>query len=494
MSQGILNMFQALKYKIMYHNVYLMLLLKIFIIAPILTQSFSMKYTDNSGFDIPDIFKYNKFNIMIKNNGDFLNMTARNHSYNTNINMIKNPCQYYLYTKKKTNFIIDLGNSGFKIDKYNYTNAPSGIFNVCKRMMLFNQNNANYYIKYLDNKYLINKETNGKKILDVIKETENETVNFEEIYGLKAIQTNNKNPKETKKQKERKISESENKTNNNKYRLKLVVFNDNIRTKYYSETILKETEAILEIVKEIYRESKADIKIKVTEIMNLKDKIENDGDLLGAFRRHIEPMRYDPKNLGSAVSEADFIILLKERDNEVEQDLYQSGELARMYREHGASYFGGANGLNKSYSVVYTRSGESRYFTGKKIAHEIGHGLGVHHDKIKGYLMETSTCATCENEKRVFSSESLKEMNEFVKENSDVFEDSEMKTIKVPAVVKTRDEAIKYVKSKRRHSYNEILNGVLDGVAPENSEMNYYLVISIIFYIGSIFIAMLYLK
>lgn len=390
----------------------------------------TMRYLDTNGFDIPNVFALSHFNILLATGESTLMLRASNHPYHTALAMFTDPC----------NYSIELGA------------ATIGNFDICARILRYTADSRNYEIRHMGNGYKI-QVRNGP--IELVKE-----------YAGTDASSQKHDPSPVLKK-------------SRPYRINVFIFNDIRRAGYYGSNINKETFELLDIVDNMYKESNASIRINLAGVLNLRDELAAVPDVLAHFREAVEPIKYDSANLGTPLSSCDLALLLTDRGS--------NGQL------HGMSYFGGSNGLNRSYGVVFTGMAESQYFIAKKIAHEIAHTLGVHHDGAKGHLMEASTCDSCEEAPRLFSKESISKMNQFIEEYKSIFEDHEPEADD-GKVITSVDDAQAFVKSRRRHSFSDIINMRLGGRPPETVSFTYYLIISIVFYTISIFIAIYYLK
>lgn len=390
---------------------------------------FALRYLDSNGLDIPDVASHGRFAILVETDGAHLVLGASSHPYRTALRLSADPC---IYTVE-------------------HQHRAVGTFDLCARVLRYTLNGRVFEIAHTGRGYLMESrpQSAGAISRGLVPGKENGIARLAEGY-----------------------------------RINVFVFNDAQRTSYLNKNINRETEELFGMVDQIYRESKAGIKINLAGILNMRDDVEMGPDVLGDFKALVEPMRYDPQNLDTPLSASDLVIFLTASRS-------PAGE-GKVY--HGMSYFGGSNGLNKSYSVVFTGQADPRYFVAKKIAHEIAHSLGVHHDEDKGFLMESSTCSSCENEKRLMSKSSVDQMNRFIKAYESIFE------VRPPAddsdqePITSSNSAYSYIKKRRRHSFSDIVSKRLNGKTPETTSFTYYLAISLVFYLMSIFVAIYYLK
>lgn len=394
---------------------------------------FSIRYLDSSGFDIPNVSLHTSFRVLVEENNRTTVLRASNHPYKSSIHVGGDPCLYELYGRFQS--ISDDRNNASKEGKKSESLADShvGIFNVCTRILEYKAGDWKREIKYVEESYRIR---TGR-----MEGEENGLSNDRTItaFSKKDTSANKENQSKTT------IDDPINKVGvslTKNYRINVFIFNDFQRAQSFGTEINKETMKVFELVGNIYLESHALIKINLSGILNLKEQLDLGPDILGGFREKIEPMRYDPSNLSTPVSTADLVILLTDQIPGQVYDVINHGI------RHGMSYFGGANGLNRSYGVVYANPGDSRYFIAKKIAHEIAHSLGVHHDEEDGFLMESGTCKDCNESKRVFSKDSIEQMNRFIGMYSDLFEERDlMPDTRVPLVM-SLTQANTYVKKK----------------------------------------------
>ncbi|KAI5150842.1 hypothetical protein ENBRE01_1747 [Enteropsectra breve] len=285
------------------------------------------------------------------------------------------------------------------------------------------------------------------------------------------------------------------------FTLNVFVFNDFFRANHYKEKISSETRDIFKIVNRIFRESGAKISVNVTGSLSIINKrpFADGGDPIYGFRRLADTIRFNPYNNKTPLANADLVILLKERKIEIKKEISEAedeeSESETQINYHGSSFWGGASSLASSYAVVSAAFTESRYFIAKKIAHEIGHSLGVRHDKEKGHLMESRTCKHCADAHRVFSQESLEAMEMFLKKHRALFEkNSQSKVNTLDGPIRDKMAARRYINSKRRHTYQDIVNKRLQGREPENASLTYYLLLSLIIYGMGVTVAALYIK
>lgn len=477
---------------------------------------FSVRYLDDLGFDIPDVTARQKFNILVDLAEQRVALKALNHPYRADLKMIEDPCVYELYKIKsiggsrmaheQTGAGVDGSTrlparesllKQFLVDKKRSPGEqPLGAFNACSRVLVFQHGSKLYDIRYFDSHYRVSRQE----------------------YADHADPGTAHNRKFDVESESTDTGEDQNK----KYTLRLFVINDLRRTNFFNRRINKVTKKLISMVNRIFTESGATITIRLMGILNLKEVLALGEDPLSDLRMEIEPVRYDPMNSDTGLSRADFILFLNDRTEDGEEERNQqnkdatgasheegtnikirpltdnetdsaSTQTAQFAKHHGLTYFGGANGLNRSYSIVYAGVREDKYFVAKKMAHELGHALGSTHDRETGSLMEAVTCASCGNAHRIFSDKSLEQMTKFVEQYREIFSTEEQPKQPLELVTSV-EEAVKYVKKMRRHSFNMIVEGRLDGKTPGAIVFNYYLMLSMAFYVLSILVAIYYLK
>lgn len=279
---------------------------------------------------------------------------------------------------------------------------------------------------------------------------------------------------------------------NKDYLIRIFIFNDAARVRQLGLDINKNTIGIFKNIEDLYK--KTIIQPVLNGILNLTEKIQVKNNMLESFKDFIDPLRFSPFNLKTPLYKSDLIVLLS-------GDALSDG--SSVYQ--GMSFYGGANRLDSSYSVVSTSSmpdhsktGEpvpnSDYFIAKKVAHEIAHTLGVVHDKSKGYLMEPSTCKDCSGLKREFSKQSIDQMSEFVLYNKKIFAKKPVYKYSSNDTIKTLTDASEYASERRKHSFMDIVKTRLKGQIPMRVEMNTYLSVCFFIYGVVIYLMIRYLK
>ncbi|KAI4291469.1 hypothetical protein PAPHI01_0743 [Pancytospora philotis] len=267
----------------------------------------------------------------------------------------------------------------------------------------------------------------------------------------------------------------------NQYELKAFICNDSKRFERLGKNVDKENKEIAALVDAIFSKSNAVIGISMVGSLNLLRPLLPSQNLLRQFKELVEPVKYSARNLTTPLSQSDLVILLTE-------------EPPGPGGQQGMSYFEGSKGLGYAYAVVHCGPDDSKYFIAKKVAHEIAHTLGARHDIRAGYLMEPSACSDCSNDQRVFSPRSLSQVEQFLKKHRRLFQTRSSGDEDALGMIDSVVKARRYINSRRKHSFSEIVAQRLNGRTPEISNFTYYLAISFLVYLSSIFLAIFYLK
>lgn len=269
-----------------------------------------------------------------------------------------------------------------------------------------------------------------------------------------------------------------------RYDLKVFIINGSKRFTALSASVVSETKAVIQEVSDLFERSGMPIKIKFTGLLNfVHNVVPIEESPLPEFIKIAQRIRYHPRNLRLALGQADVAIFLENIPEETRNV---------VKAKHGYSFYAGAATLSKSYAVVLSRPGESKTFIAKKIAHELAHLLGVHHDREPGFIMEALSCANCENKERLFSPESVAEVVRFMGKHRDVFSENAF-PFDLDGPVLSIEAANEFVKRQRKHSFMDIVESRLHGIIPENAGSLYYLLISLGIYIACVLLAIYYL-
>lgn len=356
---------------------------------------------------------------------------GRNHQYKTTMSLAADPCKYYI-----TDGIYDF----------------SGTIDVCKGVIKSNNISRNFKRTGM-NSYVFSswKDTNKKQLNQAKSQT-----NIPKL---------------------------------NKYKMKFFIFNGFKRASDLGSKIVQETEKIAHEITRIFDQSKMPISVEYSGMLSFMKELEINGEkVLSSFKEAVSQIRYDPLHLRYPLGEADVVIYLENIDK---QHSLNNRENNSWIQRQGQSYYGGSSSLSRSYAVVFASPEDSKYFVAKKISHEFGHLLGALHDKKEGFIMESRSCNGCENKPRQFSQESIQSIKKYISENKYVF--GEASEIEERPII-TLEAASKFVSKQRKHTYNDIVDTRLKGVAPEKMDFLYYLVISLGIYIICITIAIFYLN
>ncbi|ELA42170.1 uncharacterized protein VICG_00813 [Vittaforma corneae ATCC 50505] len=408
-----------------------------------------VKFINENGNEIVKPENNTNFIIVITNNGSKIFLNASNHPYSSAISMFQDPCHY-----KITGIF----------------SKALGFYNSCSNELEFLYRDKSYKIKI-----------DGQKSTAIIRPKTflGSSFHFSSYeptpldgelseVGLNQANFDLKN-------------ESLNK-------IDIFIFNDSKRVEEHGALVNGNTIDIFNNVKSIFSESELSIEPRLVGILNIKDKIDfinNENGPLLAFKENIEPIRFSPFNLQTALSKSDLVMLIS-------QNSYGVNDTGNKII-HGMTFFGGSTRLDSSYSVVFASASDSNYFIAKKIAHEVGHSLGATHHGA-GSIMETTTCQTCENEKRLFDEFSRDQINAFVNRNTKIFKIKDYTKYKENQILKSKKEAIEYAEERRKHTFIDIVRSRLKGKAPLGIESETSIILTVLLYTLVVIVIIFYWK
>ncbi|KAI5182267.1 hypothetical protein PAEPH01_2869, partial [Pancytospora epiphaga] len=271
---------------------------------------FNVRFFSLNGRVIPDKPKSNRFIIQIQTEQYLHILSAYNHEYRTQIPFTDDPCIWVL------------SNNGRVVGKYN----------TCNGRIDYLINGKKYTIKY------------GKNTItgfETVEEEDMSKMNSDPInIGNKEFSINSNKSienvlikKSIKRINNKKYSGSSNSTksilvDDRRFQLNIFVFNDAERQRVHGNNIKDETRKLIETVDDIYKKNRMDIRINLMGCLSLKNEIQNNTDkaitnlnfkytensnILAAFKRMIEPIKYDSHNLETPLSKSDLSILLISR-------------------------------------------------------------------------------------------------------------------------------------------------------------------------------------
>ncbi|KAL6121977.1 hypothetical protein NUSPORA_01031 [Nucleospora cyclopteri] len=490
-------------------------------------STFSIRYVDFNGFDIPDVTEYRKFFIILNNVTEVLQFEMLNHFYELETRsdklnfFVEDPCKYII--KSISRYEINPGKfKKFNKDRLESKNKEDVIKTVennvygpkiDQNVLKMSSNNISKYISTSKNQ-LGNYDVCNRRLEYII----NETKYVYELNGSRYRYTTFPSKYITEEDNTKSTDENLISDNFNNFTFKLFLVNDIDRYKLHKKEILKINESILKKVNNILKLNKVNMQIELVGQLNLidnkyeetmfqtefiyddfysfqslknpiiksskkkksKDLIElNDkSKLLIDFRNAFEPIRIDPDNKRTEMANSHLIMLIKEQSY-------------LKLNHQGMTFFKGANQLNSCYSVVFANENEE--FTAKKILHEILHSIGVPHDENSdGYLMnkiyKPGNSANETDKSILLSEESKKSINDFLMNKVLI------NKFDINKVIESSNDAQNLLKQLRKNTFKEIVETRLGGKAPDTTNTKYYLVLSLIFYIVCIIVAVIYIK
>lgn len=490
--------------------------------------SIRLKFTDKYGLDVKNPSAMSSFNILATFDDLKILFRVKNHSYFTELDFFQDPCFYFI--------------KGF------FTNSR-GFINLCEEKMEFAYRNHRYTINYnkeaqrrvfnyerpITVKYQKDKIIPGdeRRYERILKWNGIRGQDFEPDWGIKSkgigkkidninignkdmnakqsnnaiagddkghnknIEDHNKNkidrPKEEKSLDIKEASQYGMKdpkaTKQKSYALKVFIINNNRRVESQGTNIGIKTLSLFNKTKEFFNDTS--VEPELTGILNLRENINMDTEktILENLKSEIDTVRFSPYNLSLELNKANIIVLINEGS-----DLPVMEEGEKYLQVHGMTYQGGSVRLDSSYSVVMTNPNETEYFIAKKIAHEIGHSLGLEHDNVHGFLMEQNSCLECKNQTREFTKSSVKQINEFVEKHKRVFIKKMEYKYRDDQIIYTLQEAAEFATERRRHSLYEIIKERLSGNIPMAGDYSSFHNLSLILYISGIYLAVRYFK
>lgn len=304
-------------------------------------------------------------------------------------------------------------------DLYGFYLKGKGSLNTCTKEVNFVLDNNNYKINY-------------KPLNDFSKESELEYTKEKVSYSRTSLYP------------------EVNKPDKKLFKIGIFIINGRKRSEKLGTNIVNNSIEIFKEMKKIYENTL--ISPILMGILNLKTDLIRKKSILEDFKNFVVDMRFSPYNLESNMNKSDLVVYIDEVDN--------------LENKYGMTYYGGSSRLDTSYSVVLTTPKDSDYYIAKKLAHEVAHSLGVHHDSKTGYLMEETTCYDCNDLLRVFSNESINEMNTFIIKNKRVYQKSYKRNFVKEEVIYSLDDAMEYVNERRKHNFEDIVNNKLNGRRP----------------------------
>lgn len=444
--------------------------------------SISIRFIDSNGLDIPDVTQYDEFTLLLNNTDlekSIIQFQCKNTLLNVNnkfgVQFIENPCKYHIIEMKQGNQHI-----------FNKT-MPLGYIDTCKRSFEYIIDNTKYRYMLINGKYKLEVLDKNHISLDELIDKNNELI--------KESNANEKNTTMTL-------------TDNDKikrYTPRLIDFNVfiiNDFNRYNSDKkhINYNTKNILNSVNKIY--NKEGIKINIVGQLNISNNIKNINDL-NIFQQLMQEI----KNNNEMMKNIDLFILFKLKDTKLNHD--------------GVTFLNGAGTKNKNYSIVYLSSltdHMTNLINIRKITHEIAHSIGVPHDdndksksnlhpnKINdGFIMDNY-------DKEIYRKsflnlhqtlQSLQYKDHYLKfsDKSKMYiakyynKINSKKNITDPyQIVTSQEDAIKLINLLRTQSYYQIIKNKLNGKEPDTIRTKYYIIVSLLFYIFSICIAIYFIK
>ncbi|ORD94473.1 hypothetical protein ECANGB1_668 [Enterospora canceri] len=414
-----------------------------------LISSISMRFVDEHGFDIPNIFKYSQFKILLDNStahSEPIELECVSSLYDTENSMGVS------FTDDKCRFYV----TGIKMGDTRITDGTFGSFNGCNRNLEYILDSIKYKYELHDDVYML---------------TTSDKYSKDEYPGIKYIG----DMTDMDYLKENKVMDMNNLLQRGLIAAGLDGSVINFNVFVVKDPSVKDDEMNIDKILSGANEIFAGTGIRI----NTMDQININGGSVDDLE-HFAQLMNEIKIKNDKILRASLIMLVKKSETKM--------------KHLGMSYSGGADTLNKNYSVIYLRDSKSHFnqlLNARVVAHEIAHSMGVPHDKDDtNHVMSRVDFKASRSKKYLkFSTESLYYINKYYKKTQ--IRRTQTNTNRL---VTSEADATALVNELRRDSYNQIVKERLNNKEPDTIRTKYYLVLSLLFYLFSIMVAVIYIK
>ncbi len=166
MYKDIINIFifYMFIYFLKHNNIFVVFFYNMMIFLRVI-HAFSVRFLDNKGFDLTNVFDENQFTVLLETSSTSTMLKVQNHPYITSLPIYRDPCKFKVIGIKT----YQKGLGGGRVEeKYNFNKGENflvnGLFDACEREVKYTLGDVEYKYRRLNSFYKM-----YKKLIDTSK-------------------------------------------------------------------------------------------------------------------------------------------------------------------------------------------------------------------------------------------------------------------------------------------------------------------------------------